>query len=82
MQYEPHPAIYAVVRYHKGPSTPKPPKPLPPPTPTTAAENLATMRIMQRQRAAQGFQATMFASRTENLDRPMTLMEQLMGDRR
>ena len=82
MRYEPHPAIYAVVRFHKGPSAPKPPKPPAPPTPTTAAENLATMRIMQRQRAAQGFQSTMFASRQENLDRPMTLLDQIMEGRR
>lgn len=40
------------------------------------------MRILERQRAAQGFAATMFASRQENLDRPMTLMEQLMEGRR
>lgn len=82
MQYEPHPVIYSVVRFHKGGSAPKPPKPPPPPTPTTAAENVSQYRLMQRQRAAQGFAATMFASRQENLDRPMTLMEQLMEGRR
>jgi hypothetical protein len=40
------------------------------------------MRIMQRQRAAQGFQSTLFASRQENLDRPMTLLDQIMEGRR
>lgn len=81
MLYDPHPAIYAVVRFHKG-GAPKPPKPIPPPSPTTAAENIAKGRILERQRAAQGFQSTLFASRQENLDRPMTLLDQIMSGRR
>jgi len=56
-------------------------KPPAPPAPTTAAENVAKNKILERQRGARGYGSTIIGS-LANLqqDKPATLLKRLLGE--
>lgn len=68
-------------RCYGGGGSPKPPKAPPPPSPTTAAENVAKNRILERNRTAKGYGQTMIGSLQAVKDTTSngSLLKQLLG---
>ena len=69
-----------LMRFHGGGGHPPKVQPVLPPSPTSAAENLAKTKILERQRQARGYGATLIGS-LANLqpDQPTTLLKTLLG---
>ena len=63
-------------RCYKGGATPKLP---PPPSPTTAAENAAKSRILQRQRKARGYAASILTGAAPADDNMPQTLKTLLG---
>jgi hypothetical protein len=58
----------------------KAPKPPAPPVATTAAENLAKSRILDRQRMARGFSSTILGGHEASKQAPATVLKSLLGE--
>lgn len=68
-----------LTRLHIGGGAGKMKPPPPPPSPTTAAENVAKARILERNRRATGYGQTLFASLAPAQDQAGTMIKKLLG---